>query len=338
MRVVVGIKALNEERHIEATVRSALAAVEPFNGTVVVADSGSRDDTVEIARRLGARVIQLADPSERSCGAGAQLAFQSADASDFFCLIDGDMTLVPGFLSAAINYLTENPQVAGVGGQITECNLETEEFQIRAAAMANEGHRRAGFVDRLDGGGLYRVSAIREVGYFSDRNLTSFEEFDLAARLASAGWKLTRIPVPAVEHHGHGGSGYRLLAWRLRSGQLSGAGQVLRGALGRQHFRFVVARLKHLRVAAAIYCWWALIFAAILLAPATTLLLVVLPIAFLSYRRRSVALGLFSFCLWNATALGILLGMLMRRVSPKRPLASRSLGGAAQVEAFAPVE
>lgn len=338
MRVVVGIKALNEERHIEATVRSALAAVRPFSGAVVLADSGSNDGTVEIAARLGARVVQLADSSERSCGAGAQLAFQSADASDFFCLIDGDMTLQPGFLSAAISYLTENPEVAGVGGQVTECNLETEEFQIRAAAMANEGHRRAGFVDRLDGGGVYRVSAICEVNYFADRNLKSFEEFDLAARLATAGWKLSRIPALAVEHHGHGGSGYRLLAWRLRSGQLSGAGQVLRGALGRPHFQFVVARLKHLRVAAAIYSWWAAIVAAILLAPATALLLVALPIGFLSYRRRSVALGLFSFCLWNATALGILAGLLKRRVPPERPLASRSLGAVPHLRAFAATE
>jgi glycosyltransferase involved in cell wall biosynthesis len=51
MSVIVAIKALNEEAHIAAALESALAQTEALGGRVVLGDSGSRDATVEIARR-----------------------------------------------------------------------------------------------------------------------------------------------------------------------------------------------------------------------------------------------------------------------------------------------
>ncbi|WP_375271964.1 glycosyltransferase [Sphingomonas sp.] len=320
--ITIGIKALNEGAKIARAIRSAQAAVAPFGGTVVLADSGSRDATVEIGRRAGITVVQLADTSERCCGAGAQLAFQYADA-DFFCLIDGDMELAPGFLDAAMAVLRDHPHVAGVGGQVTERNLSSQEFQIKAAAMANEEHRRAGLVDRLDGGGVYRIAAIRETGYFGDRNLHSFEEFDLAARLSAAGWQLMRVDAPSVFHDGHSG-GHALIARRLRSGYLDGAGEVLRAALGREQLGYVLRHLGHLRWAAAIGAWWAALLAASLMEPATAPILLALPVLLLAWRRGGLALGVYSFLMWNATALGILRGIVRRRVDPRRPLAAVS--------------
>jgi len=321
MKIAIGIKALNEEAKIEAALRSALAAVAPYGGRVLLADSGSSDRTVEIARTLPVEVVQLADRAERSCGAGAQLAFQHLDA-EYFCLIDGDMALLPGFIAASLAYLDAHPQVAGVGGQVIERNLEAEEFQIRAAAMAHEAHRRAGPVDRLDGGGVYRMAAIREVGYFADRNLHSFEEFDLAARLTARGWGLVRIDVPAVEHRGHSGSGYRLLLYRLTCGQMGGAGEVLRASIGKPHFSLVVRRLGHLRKAVVIAAWWLALVLALWQAPLVAAALVIVPVAWLGYRRGSLGLGLYSFVMWNALALGLIGGLFRRRVPPNRPLAS----------------
>ncbi len=317
--MTIGIKALNEERHIAAAIESAIAAAELADGTVLLADSGSDDRTVGFAGAYPVRIVQLADRAARSCGAGAQLAFQDCE-TEFFCLIDGDMVLQPAFVLAAIRYLRQHGDIAGVGGRVIERNLETEEFRIRAAAMATERHRREGIVDRLDGGGVYRVAALRSVGYFSDQNLKSFEEYDLAARLAQGGWKLARISVDAVEHNGHGGNGYRLLWRRLRSGQLSGAGQVLRGAIGQGHLPIVLRQLKHLHVAMAIWLWWAILVLTAVEMPAALLPLLVLPVAFLAYRRRSVVLGIFSFALWNATALGVVAGLFRRRVDPRRRL------------------
>ncbi|MCZ8255409.1 MAG: glycosyltransferase, partial [Polaromonas sp.] len=69
-RVSVIIKALNEENRIEATVQSALRAVSTVGGEVILADSYSSDRTVEFASAYPIRIVQLANPEERCCGAG----------------------------------------------------------------------------------------------------------------------------------------------------------------------------------------------------------------------------------------------------------------------------
>lgn len=321
MTITIGIKALNEERHIAEALTSALAAVAPFGGKVVLADSGSQDQTVAIARTLPVRVHQLADPAQRCCGAGAQLAFQHID-TPYFYLMDGDMVIDPAFLQEAHGWLEANPEFAGVGGQVVERNLENAEFQIRAKAMDKEAHRRAGAVDRLDGGGLYRTAAIREAGYFSDSNLMAFEEFDLAARLRARGWKLARLPSPAVYHTGHGGGGYRLMLYRLRSGQLGGAGQVLRAAIGKPHLRQVLTGLGHIKVIGAILIWWLMLVMALAISPIGLLPLIAVPIALLAWRRRSLPLGLYSFCYWNLCALSSVIGFFRPRRPAERPVPS----------------
>lgn len=113
--LTIGIKALNEEEHIAAAIASALAAVARVGGDVVLADSGSTDRTLEIARTFPIRIVQLANLDERCCGAGAQLAFQHA-TGEFFYLLDGDMELDPAFIDAGIAFLRDHPGHAGVGG------------------------------------------------------------------------------------------------------------------------------------------------------------------------------------------------------------------------------
>ena len=55
LNLSVLILAKNEEQQIEACIRSA-----SFAGEVVVIDDGSTDRTVEIASRLGARIVSHA--------------------------------------------------------------------------------------------------------------------------------------------------------------------------------------------------------------------------------------------------------------------------------------
>ena len=327
-RVAVGIKALNEEVHIADAIRSSLAALSGFNGEVVLADSGSTDRTVAIAQEFPINIVQLANPAERCCGAGAQLAYQHTNA-EYFYLLDGDMTLHPEFLKEGISFLEENPEMAAVGGRVIERHTEAAEFQIRAANLDRESHWKAGSVDRLDCGGLYRVAAIKQVGYFADRNLHAFEEFELAARLQSLGWTLARIDKPAVDHFGHTQKSYTLLWRRVRSGYMGGAGEVLRSAIGRKHFSIVMKRLNHVKFGIAVLAWWGLLVGSALFSSAALPILLIAPIAFLIWRRGSVKLGIFSFASWNASAWGTLTGFIKSQRNPRIPLSSVRLSGLA---------
>jgi glycosyltransferase involved in cell wall biosynthesis len=83
-------------RDAAAQLADCLASV-PFAAEIVVVDSGSRDNTVEIARRSGARVIDHAWP-----GFGAQKNFAVGQARhDWVLCLDADERLTPE-LAAAI--------------------------------------------------------------------------------------------------------------------------------------------------------------------------------------------------------------------------------------------
>lgn len=324
MLIVVGIKTLNEERHVARAIESALAAVRPFAGKVVLADSGSVDATIEIARRYPIEIVQLANTSEKCCGAGAQLAFQAAsDAdADFFYLLDGDMVLDAEFVKTALERLHGNPRIAGVSGVVVQCNSTSQDFRIREQKTSYE----EATVDRLDCGGLYRVAAIASVNYFADRNLHAFEEFELGARLTTQGWRLLRLGQLAVYHYGHVTGGYRLLWRRLMTGYAGGAGEVLRAALGQPHLKAVLLRLRHLHVGVAVIAWWVALIGAVVSAAWVLLgLLMVAAWAGLAYRRRSPGLGLYCLLSWNVGTIALIGGLFQRRVSPAKPLAFRRL-------------
>ncbi len=329
--VSVIIKALNEEARIAQAIESALAAVSGLAGEVVLADACSEDRTLEIARAYPIRIVQLADPAERSCGIGPQLGFQHSQG-EYLYLMDGDMQLQPGFMPQALSFLAQHPEVAGAGGQLIECNGANLEYRERTQRMArSEAHRVPGPVDRLDGGALYRRRAIAEVGYLSDRNLHSYEEFDLAARLRARGWKLWRLPVDAVSHHGHTTHALRLVWQRWRTRYACGTGELLRAALGQAWWRLVLRDVRELRLYGAVLAGWGVMGVAALApvpAPLRASLVAGLalgPLLAMTWRKRSLTRAAYALLSWNVQAAGLVRGLLRRRRPPTQAIASRIL-------------
>jgi GT2 family glycosyltransferase len=329
--VSVIIKALNEEAHIAQAIESALAAVADLAGEVVLADSCSEDRTLAIANAYPIRIVQLRHASERSCGMGPQLGFQHAHG-DYLYVMDGDMRLQAGFLQQAMQFLAQHPEVAGVGGSLIECNETHLEYRERTLRMANsEPHRMPGPVDRLDGGALYRRRAIAEVGYLSDRNLHSYEEFDLAARLRARGWKLWRLPVDAVSHQGHTTPALRLLWRRWRTRYACGSGELLRAAIGQPWCRLVLRDVRELRLYGAVLALWGSLGLTVWLPIPTstrigvTAMITLLPLAAVTYRKRSLTRAAYALLSWHVQAAGLVRGLLQARRCPQQPIASRIL-------------
>jgi glycosyltransferase involved in cell wall biosynthesis len=316
--VSIIIKALNEEQHIAAAVESALAALEAIGGEVILADSGSTDRTIEIARRYPIKIVQLKNRAERSCGVGAQLGFQYSSGR-YLCLIDGDMRLHEDLLPAALEFLRGNPTVGGVGGFVIDRDIANLEFEQRNKRHDPDGH--AGAVTRLNGCGVYRRSAIESVGHLTDRNLHGGEELDLAARLHASGWTLAKLDRPAVDHHGHTGNAYFLLLRRIVTRNSFASGELVRAAIGRPHFWFAASNDNGCLLSLLVVGWWVTIAAVpfVLSGPFAALaagLVILLPVAAMSLRWRSARHGLYSVTAWNVYALSFLPGLLRSRVSP----------------------
>ena len=327
-RVSVVIKAMNEERLIAAAIESALVGVSSVGGEVILADSGSSDRTISLALTYPIRIAQLADHNERSCGIGPQLGYQHS-VGEFIYIMDGDMELIAGFLKQAIAMLIARPDLAGVGGRMFELNTQSLEYVSREA-RANWSEV-AKIVDRLDCGGLYRRSAIESVGYFSDRNLHSYEEFDLASRLRSQGWNLMRLPQGAVTHFGHDAPPYSLLLRRWQSRYVCGLGELIRASFGQKRLALVLTSVRELRLYLAVIGWWCVLassfFWPVSLATRLTGFVVVLAIPFVAmiWRTRSVALAVHAVVSWCFQAAGLLLGLLRPQRSPTDRISSRVL-------------
>jgi GT2 family glycosyltransferase len=330
VKVSVVIKALNEADNISAAVASALRAVAPHGGEVIVADSGSVDRTVEIARQFPITVVALADPGERCCGISPQLGYQHSDG-EYVYVLDGDMELNAAFLAEALALLEREPRLAGVGGYIREMRIENLEFENRVRRQERGRSAAPLDVHCLNGGGLYRRAAIEEAGYLSDRNLHAYEEYDLGARLRLRGWRLVRLDTHAADHYSHAMKTFAMLWHRARSGYVLGSGEVLRAAIDGGYLARVLRELRALRAyGVALASWAVLIALPFLLArpwesAAGLVALALLGLAAMALRHRSLALAAYSLVAWQVNALGLVRGLLRRRRSPREPIASRVL-------------
>lgn len=326
-KVSIVIKTLNEEATISRAIASALDAVAPHGGEVIVADSGSRDRTTETAMPYPVSVVQLANPRQQCCGIGPQLGFQHS-IGDYVYILDGDMVLDKAFLREAIELLDRDPSIAGVGGIVREMRFENLEFENRARHFLARQVEHGAEVDCLTGGGLYRRSAIKSASYFSDRNLHGFEEYDLGARLRARGWRLVRLNIRAVDHYSHALGSYRLLWRRIRAGRLLALGEILRAAIRGKYLKNALLELRPIRFAIGTLIYWPLAVLLALAWPGIGWHIAVigfaaaLPVAVMAVRSGSLQAGAYSVAVWHLTAINLVLGLLRVRKDPTGPIES----------------
>lgn len=330
MTVSIIIKALNEERHIAAAIESALTALPDGQGEVILSDSGSTDRTIEIARQYPIEIVQIAAPAQPSCGLGPQLGYQYSKMP-YVCLMDGDTELAPDFIAEGMKYLNNNPHTAGVTGHVMERNTDHLEYVRRG--LRKTAYKAVGAIDRINCGGLYRRTAIQDVGYLSDRNLHSYEEYDLGVRLRTKGWSLFRLDRRFVYHTGHKVNAYKLLLKRWQSKYSRGIGELLRSAIGKPHFKTIFAELSELRLWMMVYAWIGIMLLILVIAPNITvailidLAMIAAVIAMMSVKHRSLSIGLYSVTAWFVHVAALPFGFFSARKDPAAAIESRIIQG-----------
>lgn len=319
------IKCFNEGANIARTLDSVIAATDGITTEIIVADSLSTDDTVAIASSFDVGIVQLANASERSCGVAAQLAYQHS-RGPYLLVMDGDMELQRDWLLAALDYLEDHADVAGVGGIIRDMNFQNIEF--RARQQRNPRDAQAGEVDRLNGGGLFRREAIDAIGYLTNRNLHACEELELGLRLGAAAWKMVRLPMVSVLHYGHTQPMWTLMRRRWQTRYTDGAGELLRTSIGKPWFG---KSFWHVRLLIGVLVWWAMMVLGSVLA-VTGWLPVGVPLAILVFpptvmivKKRSLTLGLYSILSWANDTAGFARGFFSSQQPPDLVIESKLL-------------
>lgn len=194
--VVIG---RNEGRRLEPGLRSVQAAGLPL----VYADSGSRDGSPEVARKLGIPVVELDPGRPFSAGRGRNEGLSEAlrhwPDAQYVLFLDGDCILDTGFPEAAVLAFEQHPQCAIVTGHLSERHPEQS---IYNRLCSIEWRSPVGPVENMNGlGGIMmaRISAFQSVNGF-DESAIAGEEPDLGVRLGLAGHSIRKIDASMATH------------------------------------------------------------------------------------------------------------------------------------------
>jgi len=196
--VAVLIPAYNEEKVIERTIQGALDSDYP-NLRVIVIDDGSKDRTLEVARRAFAaeeaagRVLILTKPNGGKAEA-LNFGLEHIGDAELFVGIDADTIIAPDAISRMVPHFLD-PKVAAIAGNAkvgNRVNLWTR-WQALEYITSQNFERRAlntmGAVSVVPGAiGAWRVDAVREAGgYHVD---TVAEDADLTMALLRNGYRV----------------------------------------------------------------------------------------------------------------------------------------------------
>lgn len=168
---------------------------------VVYVDSGSSDQSVAVAKKLGAKVVELdmtvPFTAARARNAGFKRVVQLYPETEFIQFLDGDCELDADWIETARSVITDAPDIAVVCGWRQERHPEATLWN----AIVDEEWRGGpvGFVAACGGDALTRVTALSDVDGFND-TLIAGEEPEMCLRLRRIGWKIKRIDAPMTLH------------------------------------------------------------------------------------------------------------------------------------------
>ncbi|CAN5904326.1 hypothetical protein BH23PLA1_BH23PLA1_00050 [soil metagenome] len=167
---------------------------------LVYVDSGSTDDSVELARTLGAEVVELDRSRPFSAARARNTGFDRlrdlVPGLRYVQFVDGDCEIIEGWIERAVEVLEARPEVAVVCGRRRE-RFPDQSIYNRLADI--EWDTPIGEADSCGGDALMRAEAFEAVGGF-DPSVPAGEEPELCRRLRLAGGKVLRIEAEMTRH------------------------------------------------------------------------------------------------------------------------------------------
>ena len=216
--------------------RRSLESLKDATAILVYVDSGSTDNSVELATAFGAEVVLL-DTSvpftaARARNAGFERLMELAPNVEFVQFLDGDCQVAAGWFRRAIDALRSRPEVGVVAGRRREINP--------AASIYNqlcdiEWDTPVGEAKYCGGDSLVRVQAFQQAGRF-DGSLIAGEEPELCVRIRQHGWKIVRLNAEMTLHDAAIYSVWQWWRRATRAGHAFAEGAAMHGAPPERHW------------------------------------------------------------------------------------------------------
>jgi glycosyltransferase involved in cell wall biosynthesis len=182
--------------------------------SIVYVDSGSVDDSVNVAKKVGAHVVNL-DMSKpftaaRARNEGFRALKGITPTIQFVQFVDGDCILDQFWIDKALAFMEAHPDVAVVCGRRRERNPKAS---IYNRLLDDEWNTPIGETTACGGDALFRVVAFEKVNGFRPEIMAG-EEPELCLRLRECGWKILRLDEEMTRHDA---AMYRFDQWWKRS-------------------------------------------------------------------------------------------------------------------------
>jgi GT2 family glycosyltransferase len=180
--------------------RRAFTSLPLKDVPVLYVDSGSTDGSIELAHTLSVHVHCL-DPAQpfspaRARGEGISRLLQIAPDIRFVQFLDGDCELSPDWLTQAVAYLEQHPEVAIVCGLLAETAPEQSLYN---RLSPQNWKLSVGEITACGGVFMIRRECYEEVGGFNPTLITR-EERELCARIRSASYRVVRLDTLMAKH------------------------------------------------------------------------------------------------------------------------------------------
>lgn len=182
---------------------ACLDSLSDAGACIVYVDSGSHDGSVERARPRCDRVVAL-DPARpfsaaRARNEGFAALLEAQPQIAYVQFLDGDCTLLPGWLGAAEQAMDADPARAVVVGALQERQPEASvynrlcalEWKSPAGDLSNFG--------ALGGIMLVRAATFARLGGFNTQVIAG-EDSEFGVRVGAAGLKVSKIGTPMATH------------------------------------------------------------------------------------------------------------------------------------------
>jgi GT2 family glycosyltransferase len=183
-----------------------VACLSSLEGTllpVIYVDSGSSDGSAQAARAFCESVVEL-DPSRPfSAGRARNEGWAALRAAHpktrFIQFLDGDCTLLNGWLAAAAEAMSAAPDVGIVVGELVERRPQASVYNRLCALEWKSPAGEVRNFGALGGIMFVRADAFEQVGGFNETVIAG-EDSELGLRIAQAGGRIMKVAAPMATH------------------------------------------------------------------------------------------------------------------------------------------
>jgi glycosyltransferase involved in cell wall biosynthesis len=214
--IVIG---LNEARRLPETLASIRNSDYPAPIELIYVDSGSKDNSVEVAGQLCDKVFVEAiwPTAARNRNRGLMEGHH-----EIMHFLDGDIIMDPGYLRTAVEKLLEG-EVQCVFGFLEE----KSEKGLSKILLHDYGNRKPGVIDSPGAGGTFIKKALIDINGWDER-IPRGEESELGERFRKAGYKIWYLD-SKMGTHDYGVTSFRgFLKKQMREGYSYGAISLIR--------------------------------------------------------------------------------------------------------------